>query len=143
MKRLSFAVGFVTFAKIKAMYLKLKHPERPFVLHVAVAEPVGTMSKRLNRYKNRKHNFDPDYFELGANEDAAVFDLEDSLPAHYVMVFPKKPFIGDVVHESFHAVAKHFYYIGTPLTPETEEQFAYFISWIVESIDRWLKAAKS
>lgn len=125
------------------MYLKLKHPERPFVLHVFVAESGASVSKRLNRYKVKKATFPKDYFDLSVNEDAAVFDLEDTLPAHYVMIFPKKPYIGDVVHESFHAVAKHFNYIGTPLTPETEEQFAYFISWIVESIDRWLKLAKT
>jgi hypothetical protein len=125
------------------MYLKLKHPERPFVLHVFVSEEVHLVSRKLNRIKTIKEKFDPNYFELHDNEDAAVFDLEDSLPAHYVMILRKKPYIGDIVHESFHAVAKHFNYIGTPLTPETEEQFAYFISWIVESIDRWLKAAKS
>ena len=125
------------------MYLKLKHPERPFVLHVFVSEPSTSVSKRLNRHKTKVAKFDPDYFELGQNEAAAVYDLEDTLPAHYVMIFPKKPYVGDIVHESFHAVAKHFNYIGTPLTPETEEQFAYFISWIVESIDRWLKTVKS
>ena len=129
--------------KTTLMYLKLKHPERPFVLHVFVSEPSAAISRRLNRYKTKRSSFESDYFDLQINEDACVFDLEDTLPAHYVMIFPKKPFIGDIVHESFHAVAKHFHYIGTPLSIQTEEQYAYFISWIVESIDRWLKAAKS
>lgn len=118
------------------MYAKIKHPERPFVLHIFVGVKPEDISKKLNRQKGRTMYFPSDYFDQENNNDEALtHDLEDVLSGHFCIQFNSFPDIGTIAHEVFHVVAKHMRYVSLPLTESSEESYAYMFSWLVNEIN--------
>jgi len=122
------------------MYKKLRHTERPFVVHLFIGVSHLEIPKKLNRIKSKLAYFEPDYFQLDINTTGAcTFDLEETLPGHFCLYFPIKPDAGTIAHEVFHAVVRHFRYIGVDLTESNEETYAYSIDWIVTEIHKMIK----
>ena len=116
------------------MYVYINHPERPFKLHVFIGVEPRDISKRLNRNRNKTHSFPKDYFSVHENDEAMSYNLEDSLPGHFVIQFTSVPNMGTLAHEVFHVVAQHFRYVSLPLTKSSEESYAYMISYLIQHI---------
>lgn len=117
--------------------MKIKHPERPFVLHIFWDATPKDISKKLNRIKSKKLVFPSDYFNpTNVNDEAYTHDLEDVLPGHFCLQFNHKPSIATLVHEIFHVVAQHMRYVSIELSRETEESYAYMFSWLVDAINK-------
>ncbi len=50
---------------------------------------------------------------------------------------------GTLVHELFHASYAIFQSIGNPLTPQSEEVFAYTLGYLTEKVKEWLIPSSS
>lgn len=110
------------------MYKKIRHQERPFVLHVCIGMTSEAIAKRLS---STKHKFPSDYFVLDKNAIGEMYDLEDTRPGHFAIIFNTNDItVTDIAHEAVHVAARHFRYIVQPLTIESEESYAYMIGWI-------------
>lgn len=130
------------YADVMMKYKKFRHTERPFVLHVFIGgEPVQIaekMNKVKSRSKQRDYYFADDHFELDPLNEAAMFDLAEVLPGQYCLIFRDNVTPGQISHELVHVISHHFRYIGTPLTLETEESYAYMMSWLTDEIHKLL-----
>lgn len=116
------------------MYKKLRHPERPFVLHIFIGcDPPG-IARKLNLHKKKKSKIPPDYFIQDENDTAITHDLVDYLPGHFAIILYPGYTAEDIAHEAVHATARHFRYIGQPLTIDSEESYAYMVGWITKVI---------
>ncbi len=116
------------------MYVYIDHPERPFKLHIFIGVEPREISKKLNRNRKKLHTFPKDYFSVHQNDEAMTYNLEDSLPGHFVIQFTEVPKVGTLAHEVFHVVAQHFRYVNQPLTKSSEESYAYMISYLIQHI---------
>ena len=116
------------------MYVYINHPERPFKLHVFIGIEPKAISRRLNRNRKKIHTFPKDYFSVHENDEAMTYNLEDSLPGHFVIQFTSEPSMGTLAHEVFHVVAMHMRYVNIPLNESTEETYAYMFSWLIDRI---------
>ena len=116
------------------MYVYINHPERPFKLHVFIGVEPKDISRKLNRNRKKLHTFPRDYFSVHENDEAMTYNLEDTLPGHFVIQFVSTPELGTLAHEVFHVVAQHFRYVNMPLTKSSEESYAYMISYLIQHI---------
>ena len=110
------------------MYKKIRHQERPFVLHVCIGMTSEAISKKLSTAKVK---YESDYFVLDQNAIGEAYDLEDTRPGHFCIIFNNTDItVVDIAHEAVHCTARHFRYIGQSLTIESEESYAYMTGWI-------------
>lgn len=116
------------------MYVFVNHPERPFKLHVFIGVEPKAISSRLNRNRKKLHTFPRDYFVMHDNDEAMSYNLDGSLPGHFLIQFHTIPTMGTLAHEVFHVVAQHFRYVNVPLTKASEENYAYMISYLIQHI---------
>lgn len=125
------------------MYAKIRHPERPFVLHVFCKVDPREMSKKLNRIKSKNFYFPADFFDVeDKNDEALTHDLSETIPAHFCLQFPSYPDVGTIAHEVFHVVAMHMRYVNIPLQESSEETYAYMFSWLVGEVYKKIENAK-
>lgn len=124
------------------MYAKIRHPERPFVLHVFCGVEPSDISKKLNRIKKKEFYFTQDYFEIDRNDEAVTHDLSEVIHGHFCIQFHEVPNVGTIAHEIFHVVAKHMRYVNIPLDESSEETFAYMFSWLVGEVHKKLSNGK-
>jgi hypothetical protein len=110
------------------MYKKVRHQERPFVLHICIGMTPDAIAKRLN---TTKLYYEADYFTLDENAIGEAYDLHDTRPGHFVIIFRDDTIhTNDIAHEAVHVAVRHFRYIGQPLDINSEESYAYMIGWI-------------
>lgn len=112
------------------MYKKIRHPERPLVLHIFIGCESKAIAQKLNRIKGNRVYFPADFFVMGDDTLAFTFDMEEGLSGHLAVVFRDNPSIGTICHEAVHCVSRHFRYIGQPLDINSEESYAYMVEWI-------------
>lgn len=60
-----------------------------------------------------------------------------------VIVVSPEADVGTLAHECFHATSAILNYVGTTLTSETEESYAYLLDWLVGWTFKKLQDAKS
>jgi hypothetical protein len=123
-------------------YKRFSHKERPFVLHLFVDYAPNDIATKMNKVKSgirvKGIVFDADHFEIDQNEEACTFEVDEVLPGHYCLVLRKPPVkVGTIAHELIHVISRHFRYIGTPLTIDTEESYAYMMSWLMDEVSRY------
>lgn len=124
-------------------YKRFSHKERPFVLHVFVDYAPSDIADKMNKVKSGSRVkgivFEPDHFELSHSDEACTFEVDEVLPGHYCLVLRHPPVkVGTIAHELIHIIARHFRYIGTPLTIDTEESYAYMMSWLMDELNTYL-----
>jgi hypothetical protein len=124
-------------------YKRFSHKERPFVLHVFVDYAPSDIAEKMNKVKSSSRVkgivFEPDHFELSDSDEACTFEVDEVLPGHYCLVLRHPPVkVGTIAHELIHIIARHFRYIGTPLTIDTEESYAYMMSWLMDELNTYL-----
>jgi hypothetical protein len=124
-------------------YKRFSHKERPFVLHVFVDYAPSDIADKMNKVKSSSRVkgivFEPDHFELSDSDEACTFEVDEVLPGHYCLVLRHPPVkVGTIAHELIHIIARHFRYIGTPLTIDTEESYAYMMSWLMDELNTYL-----
>lgn len=113
------------------MYKKVRHQERPFVLHIFIGMAPDQIAKKLNKEKNGRISFEPDYFTLPDDTVGEAVDLEEFKHGHFAIIFRSTDVSPeDIAHEAVHVTARHFRYIGQPLDINSEESYAYMIGWI-------------
>lgn len=112
------------------MYKKIRHPERPLVLHIFIGCEPKAISQKLNRIKGNKVYFPSDFFVMSEETDAFTFDMGEGLSGHLAIVFRNNTSVESISHEAMHCVAHHFRYIGQPLDINSEESYAYMVGWI-------------
>ena len=120
-------------------YKRFSHKERPFVLHDFVDYAPSDIADKMNKVKSGSRVkgivFEPDHFELSDSDEACTFEVDEVLPGHYCLVLRHPPVkVGTIAHELIHIIARHFRYIGTPLTIDTEESYAYMMSWLMDEL---------
>lgn len=125
-------------------YKKIRHFERPFVLHLFVGHTPQEITYKINRQKNKLTSMPKDHITNDNKTEAEVYPLSDYLPGHFAFIIWTTDtnlihFLCTIVHETFHCVAQHFDYIGQPLGSDSEESYAYMQEWIFKEIVQFLK----
>lgn len=119
------------------VYFNFKHSQYPLRVHVFFD---CTIPDVLNKISTKKKpvlltDLRDDPEDLKSAEGLAHMYKDGSF-----FIWSKKKLnsavdIGTLSHEIFHTVYNMRIYIGSPiLTPETEEDWAYMISWLTEQI---------
>jgi len=110
------------------MYKVVRHQERPFVLHICIGMTPEAIATKLSTGKVK---FEPDYFILDSSAVGEAYDLEDTRPGHFAIIFLNDNIdISTMAHEATHVAIQHFRYIRQPLDINSEESYAYMIGWI-------------
>lgn len=114
------------------MYIKFRHQERPFVLHVFIEELPDLKSKHKKFTAEAQQEI-----TIDKSEEAKAFDITDTLPGHYIVWLRHKPTntkLSTLVHELLHVVFWHFRYIGQSLSEDSEESYTYMLEYLINKI---------
>lgn len=125
-------------------YKKIRHFERPFVLHLFVGYTPLEVTAKLNRNKGKISSIPKDFVQNDNKTEAEVYQLSDHLPGHFAFVIWNTEHkllntLCTIVHETFHCTAQHFDYISQPLGSDSEESYAYMQEWLFKEIVVFLK----
>jgi hypothetical protein len=70
----------------------------------------------------------------GDKKDGQMFFVGNRGSEAYVFIFLRKFDVPTLAHEAVHATNAVFDYIGSEFGLKTDEQFAYYVQWIVGTI---------
>lgn len=79
-------------------------------------------------------------FKLNTDNLGGLFLSHESRPWEGWIIVPPDASTSTVAHESFHATAKVMYDIGSNLSDESEEPYAYLVGYITNLVVMTLQA---
>ena len=127
---------FLSTSQLKYHKIVLKH--LPFTLHIFVKATPMAIARKLNGIKLKSTKFEKSDFEMSASSVASTYDLEYSLPGHYLIHFHHTD-LNTIAHEVFHVVMWHNKYIGQKFNNGSEESYAYLFGYLISEIDEFIK----
>lgn len=113
----------------------------PFTLHIFVNASSMDIVKKLNRIKSKSQRFTKEDFEISESAVASSYELEYSLPGHWLIIF-KSTDLNTIAHEVFHIVMWHNKYIGQRFNGSSEESYAYLFGYLISEIHEFVKNSK-
>lgn len=142
LKVVGFSPFFLTsIYNSKLKYKKISLNHLPFTLHIFVNAMPVDMVKKMNRIKNKSQRFVKDDFDISESAVASSYDLEYSLPGHWLIAF-KSTDLNTIAHEVFHIVMWHNKYIGQKFNNGSEESYAYLFGYLIQEINEFVKTSK-
>lgn len=133
--------GLTLFLSTPLKYHKIVLKHLPFTLHIFVRSTPMGIAKKLNGIKLKSQRFDKSDFEMSASSVASTYDLEYSLPGHYLIHFHQTD-LNTIAHEVFHVVMWHNKYIGQKFNNGSEESYAYLFGYLISEINELVKGSK-
>lgn len=103
---------------------------------------IGENAEQLKKSAKKRCNIDIDSSFTESGVKGMALDFEKGRLVLWLQHFPKDPFSLSVLsHEIFHITTFAMNHIGIILTKDSDEAFAYMISWLTEEILKRTTAA--